>query len=243
MGLKAAISGLGGDELLGGYPSFRRVPRLVRLLAVPSRIPLFEEMFRQFTVASGLASFLNPKISGLLKYGGGYGGAYFLQRGLFMPWELETLMEKDVVAEGLRRIDPIRYICGALEPAPRTAFAKVASLESSLYMRNQLLRDTDWASMAHSLEVRVPLVDAALLRAIAPATITMRNGEGKRYLASSPRNPLPAEIVDRAKTGFQTPVEHWLQRDQRLQAWRRVPVLAKPRCPWARRWAYESAAA
>jgi asparagine synthase (glutamine-hydrolysing) len=243
MGLKAAISGLGGDELLGGYPSFGLVPRLVQLLAVPARIPLFDEIFRQFVVRSGLASILNPKVSGLLRYGRGYASAYFLQRGLFMPWELESLMDKAVVAEGLRRIHPVEYVSAALEPAPHTAFAKVASLESSIYMRNQLLRDTDWASMAHSLEVRVPLVDASLLRTIAPATVTMRNGDGKKYLAASPRKPLPIEIADRAKTGFQTPIELWLQRDQRLQAWRRVPALAKRHCPWARRWAYTSAAA
>ena len=169
------ILGESGDELLGGYPSFCLVPRLVRLLAVPARIPLFDEMFRQFVVRSGLASILNPKVSGLLRYSRGYASAYFLQRGLFMPWELESLMDKAVVAEGLRRIPPVEYVSTALEPAPHTAFAKVASLESSIYMRNQLLRDTDWASMAHSLEVRVPLVDAVLLRADT-APYSAKNG-------------------------------------------------------------------
>ena len=62
---------------------------------------------------------------------------------------------------------------------PRTSFGKVASLEASLYMRNQLLRDADWASMAHSLEVRVPLVDVPLLRAVAPMMIALPNGFGK----------------------------------------------------------------
>ena len=61
-----------------------------------------------------------------------------------------------------------------LKPQPRTSFGKVAVLESSLYMRNQLLRDTDWASMAHSLEVRVPLVDVKLLEPFG--TITAKNG-------------------------------------------------------------------
>ena len=63
-------------------------------------------------------------------------------------------------------------------------------------MRNQLLRDTDWASMAHSLEVRVPLVDIKLLSHLA--SITARNGsQSKRLLANSPRVPLPPQVIER----------------------------------------------
>jgi asparagine synthase (glutamine-hydrolysing) len=243
LGLKAAISGVGGDEIFGGYPSFRTIPRWVRSWAIPSRIPLLGDAFRHFATSSGLASIINPKAAGLLKYGGTFAGAYLLRRGLFMPWELRSLMDKSVVDEGLRRLQPVRHIATALEPMPRTSFARVASLEASLYMRNQLLRDADWASMAHSLEVRVPLVDVPLLRAAAPSMITLPNGAGKRYLATSPRRALPADVLDRLKTAFGTPVNEWLQRDDRLQHWRRVPQLAEPRCPWARRWAYQLAAA
>jgi asparagine synthase (glutamine-hydrolysing) len=117
----------------------------------------------------------------------------------------------------------------------------VAALESSLYMRNQLLRDTDWASMAHSLEVRVPLVDARLLQAVAPASNRLVTRPAKRWLATSPSVHLPRSILDRAKTGFGTPVSTWLQRDERLHQWRRVPSFAAAHCPWARRWAYQVA--
>jgi asparagine synthase (glutamine-hydrolysing) len=243
LGLKAAISGLGGDELLGGYPSFRDIPRWVRFWKGPSRIPLLADTFRYFASSSGLASVLNPKFAGMVKYAGTFAGAYLLRRGIFMPWELGNLMDKDLVVAGLRRLDPVHHISRALEPMPRTNFGRVASLESSLYMRNQLLRDADWASMAHSLEVRVPLVDAHLLRAIAPLVTALPIGAGKRNLAASPKLPLPADIADRQKTGFGTPIKDWLQRDERLQRWRRVPQLASHRCPWARRWVYQLAAA
>ena len=243
LGLKAAISGLGGDEIFGGYPSFRDIPRWLRLWALPAGIPLLGDAFRYFAERSGLANMLSPKITGALKFGGSYAGVYFLRRGLFMPWELAAIMDHDLVAEGLRRLEPVRHIARALEPKPRTAFGKVAALEASLYMRNQLLRDTDWASMAHSLEVRVPLVDAELLKAIAPAVVGLPRGSGKRLLAVSPSSPLPDEITTRAKTGFGTPIADWLQKDSRLQKWRNIPELARPRCPWARRWAYQLAAA
>jgi asparagine synthase (glutamine-hydrolysing) len=108
-------------------------------------------------------------------------------------------------------------------------------------MRNQLLRDTDWASMAHSLEVRVPLVDPVLLSHIAPATVKQKL-MSKRMLGNSPSLPLPTKVIERAKTGFGTPIQAWLQRDRRVQQWRRIPMLAAHKCAWARRWAFEMAA-
>ena len=238
LSLKAAVSGLGGDELFGGYPSFDDIPRWVKWAAAPARAPGIAAAFRALVAHSGLAAFVSPKLAGLLHYGGTYAGAYLLRRGVFLPGDLDALMDRNFVREGLSRLRPLDLVREAMTPAPPTSFAKVATLESSLYMRNQLLRDADWASMAHSLEIRVPLVDRPLLEALAPLSSALQRSR-KSWLAQSPKRPLPAEILNRAKTGFTTPIKDWLQRDDRLQRYRKVPALAEPRCPWARRWAYQ----
>jgi asparagine synthase (glutamine-hydrolysing) len=230
-GLKVAVSGLGADELFGGYSSFRDIPRWRRWLAIPSHIPGAGILFRQ--MARWLVRAGSPKIPGLLEYGDSYAGAWFLRRGLFMPWDLRELMDEGVLREGLRRLRLREHIAATLQPDPGSAFGSVSTLESSLYMRNQLLRDADWASMAHSLEVRVPYVDAQLLCACAAIETS-----GKSALAASPTVPLPIAVTNRAKTGFDTPVAQWLQQDDRLGEWRGVAALNRPGCPWARRWSH-----
>jgi asparagine synthase (glutamine-hydrolysing) len=231
LGLKVAISGLGGDELFGDFPSFRDV--------FPGRIPGLGDLAR--SLLSGLGQsfrFVNPKGAGLLKYGATYSGAYLLRRGLFMPWELDAVLGADTARSGLRRLKPIWHNEPLLKPRPTTSFGKVAVLETSLHMRNQLLRDTDWASMAHSLEVRLPLVDAKLLSQLAPI-VTRCRPQSKRLLANGPRVPLPAKVIRHRKTDFAAAIGSWLQRDERMQQWRRVPLLVAAQCDWARRWAFE----
>jgi asparagine synthase (glutamine-hydrolysing) len=210
LGLKVAISGVGGDEIFGGYPSFLDVPRWVRWLNLPARFPGIGLAARYLTQRWASVLGFGPKAAGMLEFGGTYEGAYLLRRGLFMPWELSDILEPEFVGQGLSRLEPLRRISAVLSAGPRAPHAKIATLESSLYLRNQLLRDTDWASMAHSIEVRTPLVDSILLESLAGLVGNLPVGAGKQILASAPANPLPPEIVNRAKTGFSLPTGRWL---------------------------------
>ena len=96
-----------------------------------------------------------------------------------------------------------------LNEPPRDLADAISAYELSHYMRNQLLRDSDWAGMAHSLEIRVPYLDVSFFRSLAPLISGARVPVKKADLARALKPPLPDEMVRRAKTGFTIPVREW----------------------------------
>ena len=234
-GLKVVLSGLGGDELFGGYPSFAEVPRLAAAVgAVPASAALGRALRAAVAPLAGRAPFgrLSPKAAGLVEYGGTLGGAYLLRRALFMPYELPAILGADVARAGLREL-ALGETLAATTAGVASDRLRVTALESAHYMRSQLLRDSDWASMAHSIELRVPLVDWALLGRVAPLVAARPGLVGKAAMARAARPALPPAITDRAKTGFTTPVREWLLAsegaaadDRGLRGWARH-VLAR----------------
>jgi asparagine synthase (glutamine-hydrolysing) len=210
-GIKVALSGLGADECFGGYPSFREIPRAVRLLRPFRLLPGVGALTRRaMTSARRMGLHIHPKAAGILQYGGDWAGAYLLRRSVYMPWELGGLLEPELVEEGMRRLAPLRRIAGELGASPLGDFDRVAALETSFYMRNQLLRDADWAGMAHSIEIRVPYVDPFFLAAL-PSGCVLDAVDAKATIADMPRPPLPDAVRNRSKTGFSTPVGRWMR--------------------------------
>jgi asparagine synthase (glutamine-hydrolysing) len=206
-GLKVALSGVGGDELFGGYPSFTQLPRVATWQGFAGGVHLLGRLARTL-LAPAVGAFTSPKYASLLEYGGTYGGAYLLRRALFMPWEVKSILDPTTVRMGLEELRTLEHLKATVDGL-RHSRSRVATLELTWYMRNQLLRDADWAGMAHSVEIRVPLVDLQLFRALAPLIVSQRYPT-KRDFAGTLERPVPDRVVGRAKSGFTTPVRTWL---------------------------------
>ena len=150
------------------------------------------------------------KYAGMLEYGSTVSGAYLLRRALYMPWEIPALVGTSMATAGFEELD----VMGSLDAIAQgidSPWEQVMGLEHTVYLKNCLLRDADWAGMAHSLEIRTPLVDVKLFAQVtALCRVQQAAPSTKKDLALTPCNPLPASIRERTKTGFSVPVREWL---------------------------------
>ena len=212
-GVTVALSGQGGDEVFGGYPSFRQVPKCLGIAGWPG------PMVRATSgVLRALARPTNRwnKIRGFLE-SGDYSphNAYAYVRSVF--WDQIRL--NIFPTSGVSRAKTwVEY------SVPRSDLAcdpidQVSQFELSSYLRNTLLRDLDVFSMAHSLEVRVPLIDYRLLETVARvnAQWKMARQVNKPLLVGTLCGRLPQRIVQRPKGLFWFPWDQWIHRDLKPQ--------------------------
>jgi asparagine synthase (glutamine-hydrolysing) len=216
-GLKVALSGLGGDEMFGGYATFSRTVQFQRMVKASRGIP--GGMKSAVSAFAGMAESAGGRLVGgdaarrltaLWESPQSFPDPFYFGRTLFTPAQVAGLLKQtnghraawrdwlEQSAEGARRLD---------------AFAAVSCMEVESYLVNTLLRDTDSMSMAHSLEVRVPFLDHPLVEFVTqlPRDLKLRQGRPKALLVDALHNLLPAEVVNQPKRGFTLPWATWLR--------------------------------
>lgn len=229
-GLKVVLSGVGGDEVFGGYPSFRRVPQLIawhkRLGGTRGLANWALQKASRFV--SPQRSLQMARLSAYLASDGTAPSAYGAVRSFY------------TLAEARKLIEHYTGICYqpttiASQISQPTCEDIISELELTRYMKNQLLRDSDVMSMAHGLELRTPFVDSRFIDSVSPIAAAIRLELGKRLLLKAVPE-IPQWIAEQPKRGFRFPFQQWVDREWKSvfdRIDRESPVNA---VTWYRRW-------
>ena len=228
-GLTVALSGVGGDELFAGYPSFSLVPRLKRL---PHPFPWLKALpaWKQgWSILPGTPD-SRRKLAAYLSGDTALDHPYFAVRGLFSEYQTADLLNPAIKSElrGTAVLNLDEWKTAAAEQMRIAslfdAVGETSWLELSQYMKTTLLRDMDMMSMAHSLEVRVPLVDHRLVEGLLriAGKEKLSPAQVKPLLVKAMGRLLPAEITERPKQTFTFPFEAWLREGLAVQVRQRL---------------------
>ncbi len=201
-GLKAVLSGIGADELFGGYPSFKRINHIQLLRKMPAALLNKARYFKADKY---------KKIA-YLKHTH-YLADYLLLRGIFVPDDIAKILDTDA-----GQVENILFSDANSWPVTSYDAKQASWFETNLYMQNQLLRDTDVMSMSHGLEVRVPFLDELFIEAAQQISPEIRfdNRQPKKLLVDSFKDILPEAIWNRPKMGFTFPLQQWMKQHDEI---------------------------
>ena len=205
-GLKVVLSGLGSDELFGGYPSFTQVPRLVLAARMLDLMPGLRHHVG-LRMESGSHSHRMRRMGAFLQGENCVPNAYAAFRGIFSRRAARILAARYAGVPLAEFLNASQTETPPPGHAP-TTLDEVSVCELSRYMRNQLLKDSDVMSMTHGLELRVPFVDRAFFDSVSDIPASIRLQRGKKFLLAAVPE-IPDWISNQPKRGFLFPYQAW----------------------------------